>query len=413
MCLISATLRLRLIFSLAIFDANNSMQVHIIQGPNVTNQVFDAIIKFLNNTIETKGGRIKPVLKFNFIKNQLNAQEVFVDELIDDELRKIRLEEEVDKSNTGKDFNYFFNKGKEIRKTHLFPEDELLILLTGEKNNRNFLGYIDDSMLNSFVYTNGWSRIYSNNVDSIFPIIYEIYCWILRSNMFDNSAELYQSVHNDNEGCAMDFCENILHHTQKSRSSDICENCNEFLTKKLFREDVKQYIYKSLDKVRNSILRRNNGRTDITKIQLSYVDGTKEFIVPEYNNLILKFEPQWKVLYYFFLLHPEGIKNKEVVHYRNELYKIYRDFSIREKEEENKDGEYKEFVVESINRLVAYDQTIVYKRKNNLSGAITSLNSVLKTIFNDHIIDEYLIKNRNGKYGILLDREMFIDIKKN
>ena len=389
------------------------MRITIAQGRLVSDQVFDGIKNFLLGTIETKGKRIKPVLTFNFISNQEDQNEEFDVQLIDEEIRKIRLEEKVDKSNSGKDFDYFFDKGKETRQTHSIPNDELIVLLTGEKNNRNFLGYIDDSMLNSFVYTNGWNRIYSNKVDSIFPIIYEIYCWILRANMFDNSTELYHSVHRDNEGCAMDFCEDLREHKHKSRSNDICETCNDFLIQKSFKEDIKQYIYKSLDKVRFSILRRNNGRTDVTNIELKYVDGTRQFIVPGYNDQIIKLEPQWKTIYYFFLVHPEGIGNKDVVNYRNELYSIYKKFTVREKEEINDDGELKDFEIESINRLIAYNQGKVYTGKNNLSGAITSVNSILKTIFNDHIINEYLIKNRNGKYGISLDRGMFIDIKKN
>ena len=164
-----------------------------------------------------------------------------------------------------------------------------------------------------------------------------------------------------------------------------------------------------MDKVRFSILRRNNGRTDVTNIELKYVDGTRQFIVPGYNDQIIKLEPQWKTIYYFFLIHPEGIGNKDVVNYRNELYSIYKKFSVREREEINEDGELKEFEIESINRLVAYNQGKVYTGKNNLSGAITSVNSILKTIFNDHIIDEYLIKNRKGKYLISLNRDFFLD----
>ena len=384
------------------------MQVTIIQGPKVNTQVFDAIKKFLSNTFESKGKRINPVLKFKFIENQQDEDE-FEIELIEDQLRKIRFEEKVDKSNTGKDFDYFFNKGIEIRKTHSIPKDELLILLTGERNNRNFLGYIDDSMLNSFIYTKGWDRIYSDKIDSIFPIIYEIYCWIIRANMFYNSTDLYKSTHKENQGCAMDFCENLNHHTQKSRSSDLCENCHDLLFQNKFPEDIKKYIFESLEKVRQHILRRYIGRVDLVSIKLKYVDGTKQFIVPEFNNLILKLDPQWKVLYYFFLQHPEGIGNKDVVNYRNELYKIYKEFSVMVKGVRNKDGELKEFEIESINRLVAFDRGEIYTGKNNLSGAITSLNAVLKTVFNNHIIDDYLIKNKKGKYTITLNRELFVD----
>jgi hypothetical protein len=385
------------------------MRVTIVKGRLVSDEVFEGVKKFLLGTIETKSKRIKPVLTFNFINNQEDQGEENDVQLIDEEIRKIRLEEKVDKTNTGKDFDYFFNRGQDIRQTLSIPNDELIVLLTGERNNRNFLGYIDDSMLNAFVYTNGWNRIYSNIVDTIFPIIYEIYCWILRANMFDNSTELYQSVHKDNKGCAMDFCENLRDHSYKSRTNDICETCNDFLIQKLFREDIKQYIYKSLEKVRLSILRRNNGRTDVTNVELKDVDGTRQFIVPGYNDQIIKLEPLWKSIYYFFLLHSEGIASKDVINYRNELYKMYKYFSKRESGGKNNKDNYMAIQNESINRLIGYNQGEVYTGKKNLSIAITSVNSVLKTIFNENIIDEYLIKNRKGKYTILLDRDHFID----
>jgi hypothetical protein len=376
------------------------MRVTIAQGRLVSDQVFEGIKNFLLRTIETKGKRIKPVLTFNFISNQDDQNEEFDIQLIDEEIRKIRLEEKVDKSNTGKEFDYFFNRGEEIRQTVSIPNNELIVLLTGEKNNRNFLGYIDDSMLNSFVYTNGWNRIYSNNIDSIFPIIYEIYCWILRANMFDNSTELYQSVHKDNGGCAMDFCEYIINHTQKSRSSDICETCNDILIKRSFREDIKQYIYNSFDKVRNSILRRNNGRTFVTNIEFKDINGTKKFTIPNYNDYVIDFPPQEKAVYYFFLNHPDGISTKEIHNYREELYDIYKEFTNRD----NLDT-----AEEIINRMIGYNQNEIYPGTNNFSGVVNEINLKLKAVFIPEIVDSYLLKSRKAKYSILLDRDLFID----
>jgi hypothetical protein len=164
-----------------------------------------------------------------------------------------------------------------------------------------------------------------------------------------------------------------------------------------------------LEKVRLSILRRNNGRTDVTNVELKDVDGTRQFIVPGYNDQIIKLEPLWESIYYFFLLHSEGIASKDVINYRNELYKMYKYFSKRESGGKNNKDNYMAIQNESINRLIGYNQGEVYTGKKNLSIAITSVNSVLKTIFNENIIDEYLIKNRKGKYTILLDRDHFID----
>ena len=64
----------------------------------------------------------------------------------------------------------------------------------------------------------------------------------------------------------------------------------------------------------------------------------------------------------------------------------YKYFSKRESGGKNNKDNYMAIQNESINRLIAFKQGEVYTGKNNLSVAITSVNSVLKTIFNDQIM---------------------------
>ena len=376
------------------------MRVTIAQGRLVSDQVFEGIKNFLQRTIVTKGKRIKPVLTYNFIESDEHNFDELIDEELDYILEKIRFEEEVEFNSGGKPFEYFFDSIRLLRSLNNISSDELIIILSGERNNRNFLGYTDDTLLNTFIYTSEWDRIYSAKIDTIYPIAYEIFSWIIRSKMFNSVQDLYESSHSDNEGCIMDFCEQLTDHKYKSRSADICESCNMILDKNLFPEDLKQYSLKSLDSIRQNMLNRDIDKKEAKPIELKYVDGILEFVVPAFNDLVIKFSPQAKAVFHFFLQHPDGVGYNNVVDFRQDLYSFYRRFTNREREQVE---------IETINRLLGFEQGEIYNGKNNLSGAINLINETMKVIFNPHIIDFYLLKKSNERYSIALNRDLFLD----
>ena len=306
------------------------MRVTIAQGRLVSNQVFEGIKTFLLGTIETKGKRLKPLINFNFIENDEYRFEDLSSEEVDYTLNKIKLDVEVDSSSSGKNFEYFFHAINLIRSINQLDQKELVIYLTGERNNRNFLGFTDDTIKNTFIYSSGWERIYSTRIDSIYPISYEIFSWILRSQMFDSVKNLYELSHFDNESCIMDFCEALKDHKFKSRSADICEACSDRLFEKGFPEDIKQYVIKSMDKVREMLMGRDLNNMEVKSIELKYINGELEFVVPVLNNLVIKFPPQAKAVFYFFLNHQEGIAYKKISEYRHELSQLYKRFTNRE-----------------------------------------------------------------------------------
>ena len=376
------------------------MRVTIAQGRLVSDQVFEGIKTFLLSTIETKGKRLKPLINFNFIENDEYCFEDLSSEEVDYTLNKLKLGVEVDSSSSGKNFEYFFDAINLIRSINQLDQKELVIYLTGERNNRNFLGFTDDSIKNTFIYSSGWERIYSTRIDSIYPISYEIFSWILRSEMFDSVENLYKSSHFYNESCIMDFCEELKDHKFKSRSADICEACSDILFEKGFPEDIKQYVIKSMDKVREMLMGRDLNNMEVKSIELKYINGELEFVVPVLNNLVIKFPPQAKAVFYFFLNHQEGVAYKKISEYRHELSQLYKRFTNREADN---------IEIEVTDRLLGLSQGPIYDGSNNLSGVINLINLTLKTIFNSHIIDFYLLKKSKEKYSIALDRELFID----
>jgi hypothetical protein len=376
------------------------MRVTIAQGRLVNDQVFEGIKNVLQGTIITKGKRIKPVLTFNFIENDEHNFEELIDEELDYILKKKRLEEEVEINSNGKPFDHFFDSIRLLRSLNNISNDDLIVLVTGERNNRNFLGFTDDTLLNTFIYANEWNRIYSTRINSIYPISFEIFSWIIRSKMFKSVTDLYESSHTNNQGCIMDFCEHIKDHKFKSRTADICETCNVILERNLFPEDIKQYILKSLDIIRQQMLNRDIENREAKSIELKYVNGVLEFVVPSFNDLVIKFSPQAKAVFHFFLQNPDGVSYKSVIDFRQDLYRLYRRFT-------NREGDQIE--IEIINRMLGFDQGEIYNGKNNLSGAINLINETLKVIFNPHIIDNYLLKKSKERYSISLNRDLFID----
>jgi hypothetical protein len=218
--------------------------------------------------------------------------------------------------------------------------------------------------------------------------------------MFKSVTDLYESSHTNNQGCIMDFCEHIKDHKFKSRTADICETCNVILERNLFPEDIKQYILKSLDIIRQQMLNRDIENREAKSIELKYVNGVLEFVVPSFNDLVIKFSPQAKAVFHFFLQNPDGVSYKSVIDFRQDLYRLYRRFT-------NREGDQIE--IEIINRMLGFDQGEIYNGKNNLSGAINLINETLKVIFNPHIIDNYLLKKSKERYSISLNRDLFID----
>lgn len=91
---------------------------------------------------------------------------------------------------------------------------------------------------------------------------------------------------------------------------------------------------------------------------------------------------------------------KKISEYRHELSQLYKRFTNREADN---------IEIEVTDCLLGLSQGPIYDGSNNLSGVINLINLTLKTIFNSHIIDFYLLKKSKEKYSIALDRELFID----
>lgn len=117
-------------------------------------------------------------------------------------------------------------------------------------------------------------------------------------------------------------------------------------------------------------------------------------ILPAYNNMEIEMPTLSKVVYFFFLRHPAGLRFKELIDYRVELMGIYCTISNRENLEK---------MQQSIDELV--DST-----RNSINEKCSRIRAAFISQFADDLAHHYYI---TGGYAtpkrITLDRNMLID----
>ena len=130
--------------------------------------------------------------------------------------------------------------------------------------------------------------------------------------------------------------------------------------------------------------------------KLSVLRITKDFsiILPDYNNMEISMPTLSKVVYFFYLRHPEGLRFKELTDYREELLRIYYRLSNRADLDK---------MDQSIDELV--DSTC-----NSINEKCSRIRAAFVSRFSDDLAKNYYI---TGGYGhvkyIPLDRSLVID----
>ena len=117
-------------------------------------------------------------------------------------------------------------------------------------------------------------------------------------------------------------------------------------------------------------------------------------ILPAYNNMEIEIPTLSKVVYFFYLRHPAGMRFKELIDYRDELLQIYYTISNRENPDKMK---------QSIDELV--DSTC-----NSINEKCSRIRSAFISQFADNIAHNYYITGSPATpKRITLERSMIID----
>lgn len=130
--------------------------------------------------------------------------------------------------------------------------------------------------------------------------------------------------------------------------------------------------------------------------KLSALRITKDFriILPDYNNMEISMPTLSKVVYFFYLRYPKGLRFKELIDYRDELLGIYYRISAR---------------CDSAKMEQSVDE-LVDSTRNSINEKCSRIRSAFVSRFSDDLAKNYYITGRYGqpKY-ILLDRSLVID----
>ena len=375
------------------------MKINVIQGKFVNENSFLSLVNLFNNLFN----KTSLIFKF-YSSDDYNINDLEDEEYKEEILKKIKFDEEVINNGNGRTFEYLFDEIK-IRREFAYHinKDELVIYLTGEKNERNFFGWIDQEMKNCFINTSIWKSIYDSNVDSIYPISYEIIGWVLRVMMFENPTELYQNAHFNDIPCLMNFSEDIKKHEVKTKTGEICNECIYRISQKEISQEKLMEMYSSLDKIRNFILNRENPIIYPT-IKIVRTNGENIHVVlPEYGDLIIPFEQRLISVYWFFLRNNQEIYTKSLKNYREEILslhsKVNKRYSLMK-------------MTESIEKIIGLSKDPVYMGTNEFSSVKSKINSQIKEIIPLKINKDYIISGaRSEPNQVLLDRKYFIDLK--
>ncbi len=125
---------------------------------------------------------------------------------------------------------------------------------------------------------------------------------------------------------------------------------------------------------------------------------TEDFriVLPDYNDKEIKMAFLPKVVFFFFLRHPEGVRFKQLRDYKKELFAIYRRVSNRENEDK---------MTESINDII--DST-----KNSINEKCSRIREAFLREFDNEIACNYFvtyIDKSNHTKAIILDRSLVVD----
>ena len=130
--------------------------------------------------------------------------------------------------------------------------------------------------------------------------------------------------------------------------------------------------------------------------KLSTLRVTKDYgiFLPDYNDMEIALPTLSKVVYFFYLRHPEGLRFKELIDYREEFLQIYCRISNR----------YDAVKMEqSIDELV--DST-----RNSINEKCSRIRAAFVSRFNDDLAKNYYITGFSGQAKFIpLDRGLVID----
>jgi hypothetical protein len=279
----------------------------------------------------------------------------------------------------------------DFRKENKIPKDDHVMLLTNESNEHNWFGSYDESLKNYFIQTNNWSYYFGNDLDSRFPIAYEVSAWILRSMMFRTQVETLNALHKEPRGCMMDFCVKKPQIILKMRTGDLCQDCMKILTNRDVNRSHTRQLFTIMDGIRDNLLFRQRSIILMENSRMEIRGLSKRIFLTDLGDLEINLNPKERALYLLYLNHPEGIMRSHLVDHKVELRSYYAMFSLQP---DNKS------IDEAIERLTDITD-------NNMNEVMARIRTKFRQSVGEQQFEDYsIMATPEGTHKIRLNREL-------
>ena len=280
---------------------------------------------------------------------------------------------------------------KNFRKENKIPQDDHVILLTDQSNEHNWFGSYDESLKNYFIQTNHWGYFFGNDLDSRFPIAYELAAWILRSMMFRTQVETLNALHKEPRGCMMDFCKQKTQIILKMRTGDLCQDCMKILTNRDVNRSHARQLFTIMDGIRDNLLFRQRSILLMENSRMEIRGLNKRVYLTDLGDLEINLNPKERALYLLYLNHPEGITRSHLVDHKVELRSYYAMFSQQPSND---------LIDEAISRLT--DVT-----DNNMNEVMARIRTKFRQSVGEQQFEDYsIMATQEGTHKIRLNREL-------
>ena len=362
------------------------MKVHLIKSKELPVFKFNAICEYMKSF---DGEIVFKSLDYEEVENESQEYEE------DAELFKLTLED--NSPQIKEDFDRFFDKCEDYRKEQSIPENELVILLTNEKNKNNFFGYPSKSMKNVFIQTSNWKDVLGEGLDDVFPIVYEISAWTLRFLLFKSEGEMKTKISPKPVGCVMDMCKEKGDFSFKIRTGDISSDVMKLIQKKNINPSYMNQLISIFEKVRKGVLFRERvGITNgLSRLELRLFGNKLKLVLVDFGDVILEFEILESIIYVIFLQKKEGIRLQNFDDEIDIIENTFESFYIKKSDD---------FINSKIKNYTSIEKSTL------LIQNISRINRKLMKVIPSNIVSNYLIDGQSGEnYCISLDRNL-VDI---
>ncbi len=279
----------------------------------------------------------------------------------------------------------------DFRKENKIPKDDHVMLLTDQSNEHNWFGSYDESLKNYFIQTNHWGYFFGNDLDSRFPIAYEVTAWILRSMMFPGQIETLNALHKAPRGCMMDFCIDKSQIILKMRTGDLCHDCMNILTNRDVNRSQARQLFTIMDGIRENLLFRQRSTLLMENSRMEIRGLSKRIFLTDLGDLEINLNPKERALYLLYLNHPEGIMRSHLVDHKVEIRSYYAMFSQQPSND---------LIDEAISRLT--DVT-----DNNMNEVMARIRTKFRQSVGEQQFEDYsIMATPEGTHKIRLNREL-------